>query len=60
VQTADHATFPGKMELAFHSRLSLGRELVCNTLPVDFAIPQSVRVEEWIDLGEPAKKTDQE
>ena len=27
------------------------RELVFNTLPEDFEMPQFVRVEEWIDLN---------
>ncbi len=39
----------------FESNPQMERELVFNTLPEDFEAPQFVRVEEWIDLGGPAK-----
>lgn len=37
------------------SNPQMERELVFNTLPEDFEMPQFIRVEEWIDLS-PAKK----
>ena len=42
----------------FESNPQMESELVFNTLPEDFEAPQFVRVEEWIDLGGPAKKGD--
>jgi len=42
----------------FESNPQMESELVFDTLPEDFEAPQFVRVEEWIDLGGPAKKGD--
>jgi len=42
----------------FESNPRMESELIFNTLPEDFKAPQFVRVEEWIDLGGPAKKED--
>jgi hypothetical protein len=38
------------------SNPQMERELVFDTLPEDFETPQFIRVEEWIDLGGPAKQ----
>ena len=40
----------------FESNPQMERELVFNTLPEDFEMPQFARVEEWIDLNPPTEK----
>ena len=40
----------------FESNPQMERELVFNTLPEDFELPQFARVEEWIDLNPPTVK----
>jgi hypothetical protein len=45
----------------FESNPQMERELVFDTLPEDFEMPQFVRVEQWINLGgpgSPGKKDD--
>jgi hypothetical protein len=40
----------------FESNPQMERELVFDTLPEDFELPQFARVEEWIDLSPPPAK----